>query len=107
MATLIYSPESIPNSIKSKVFLAGSIDMGTAIDWQSYVVNSLGDNELVLFNPRRDDWQADWNSNPKNPEFIKQVNWEMDAMDCADLIIMNLSKESQAPISLVSDKQSR
>ena len=101
MATLICSPAVIPNQSQIKVFLAGSIDMGSAIDWQSSVVNRLEEHELILLNPRRDDWNVEWNRNPKDPEFIKQVNWEMDAMDAADLIIMNLSKDSQAPISLL------
>lgn len=101
MATLICSPAPIPSKSQIKVFLAGSIDMGSAIDWQCSVVDRLEKYELILLNPRRDDWNAEWNRNPKDPEFIKQVNWEMDAMDAADLIIMHLSKDSQAPISLL------
>ena len=101
MATVICSPDPIPCNTQIKVFLAGSIDMGMADDWQSYVVNQLEQNQLILLNPRRDDWKPEWNVNPQNPEFLRQVNWEMDAMDEANLIIMNLSKESQAPISLL------
>jgi len=44
-----------------KVFLAGSIEMGKAEDWQSAVQESMKSSPRVsatLFNPRRDSWVA-------------------------------------------------
>ena len=40
------------------VFLAGSIEMGAAWDWQKYVEKKLKKENITLFNPRRDDWDS-------------------------------------------------
>lgn len=38
------------------IFLAGSIDMGSAEDWQTKMTNDLVDfDNLIIYNPRRDD----------------------------------------------------
>ena len=38
------------------VFLAGSIEMGAAADWQTQAERALRDLDVVLLNPRRDEW---------------------------------------------------
>lgn len=45
------------------IFLAGSIEMGKAEDWQSELTNWLESNcpkdvNLTVYNPRRDDWDC-------------------------------------------------
>jgi len=87
---------------KVLVFLAGSIDMGSARDWQRDIVEHFKDNkEVVFLNPRRNDWDSSWTQSIDNPQFFEQVTWEMDAMEDADLIAMVLTNESKAPISLL------
>lgn len=39
-----------------RIFLAGSIDMGSSIDWQDDLTNKIGDRDAYIFNPRRDEW---------------------------------------------------
>ncbi|MEO1171312.1 MAG: PHB depolymerase family esterase, partial [Myxococcota bacterium] len=41
-------PTPIPDDARFKVFLAGSIEMGTAPDWQSQVVTALAETEGIL-----------------------------------------------------------
>jgi hypothetical protein len=53
------APLSFDSAITS-VFLAGSIDMGAAEDWQSRVEQGLRDLEIVILNPRREEWDASW-----------------------------------------------
>lgn len=45
------------SALDMRVFLAGSIEMGQAEQWQERVVHALSDaGDLVILNPRRDDW---------------------------------------------------
>lgn len=103
---VIYPPNEldIPENHKS-VFLAGSIDMGFAIDWQAYIIEELEDSKehenLSILNPRRADWDASWEATKDNPEFTKQVNWELDGLEKADLIIMYLAPNTKSPITLL------
>ena len=46
------------NTGNISVFLAGSIEMGKAEDWQSEVQNILKDSDVTIFSPRRDDWNC-------------------------------------------------
>lgn len=84
-----------------KIFLAGSIEMGSAVNWQSEVVNELGDLNVVILNPRRDDWDSSWIQTIENEWFRTQVEWELGAMDDADVILMNFVGNTQSPITLL------
>ena len=83
------------------VFLAGSIDMGQATDWQAEIGLSLQGFPGVLLNPRRDVWDSSWQQTIDNPAFRNQVEWELDGLAGADVIAMHLTDESKAPISLL------
>lgn len=83
------------------VFLAGSIDQGAAVDWQSAVAQRFADRDLVLLNPRRDAWDASWVQSIDNPVFREQVEWELDGLERADQVLLYLSPGSKAPISLL------
>lgn len=85
-----------------KIFLAGSIEMGKAEDWQTKVQTALADVEdLVLFNPRRDDWDNSWKQTIDDKNFHGQVKWEHDNLVNADLIFVYFDPETKAPISLL------
>jgi hypothetical protein len=95
-----------PNSEDQKIegvpiFLAGSIEMGAAEDWQTKTQERFKDFPITLLNPRRDDWDSSWTQEQKNPQFNYQVNWEMDSLDKADIIFMYFSPETKSPISLL------
>ncbi len=83
------------------VFLAGSIDMGKAENWQSHVETALSDLEGTIWNPRRDDWDSSWKQSLDNPKFVEQVDWELNALESADIILMYFAPTSQAPITLL------
>lgn len=84
-----------------RVFLAGAIDQGTAPNWQSQVEAPLDALGAAVFNPRRDDWDATWVQSIKNAQFREQVEWELDAMNCADTIAMNFVAGYPSPITLL------
>lgn len=95
-----YAIDSIEN--KFSVFLAGSIEMGTAEDWQQTIENAFSQYEnIVLLNPRRDDWDSSWKQEINNPQFNKQVSWELNGLEKADMIIFYFSKETKSPVSML------
>lgn len=102
MAIEIYAPQSyVSYSQLPKVFLAGSIDNGQAEDWQSWLVKELIDTEVVLLNPRRQDWNSTLEPEANNAVFREQVEWELAGLQNADLIVMYFSPSSKAPITLL------
>jgi hypothetical protein len=83
------------------IFLAGSIEMGAAEDWQTQVQNELADFNVTIFNPRRDEWDSSWEQRETNPQFNHQVNWEMNMLENTSIIFMYFSPETKSPISLL------
>lgn len=83
------------------VFLAGSIEMGAAIDWQAEIPKYFKDKQVTFYNPRRDEWDSSWTQEQSNPQFNEQVNWEMNKLETSDIIFMYFSPETKSPISLL------
>lgn len=84
------------------VFLAGSIEMGTAPNWQEEVLRQFEDTKnVVILNPRRDDWDSSWEQSIENPQFYEQVTWELAALRKANFILLYLVAGTKSPISLL------
>lgn len=83
------------------VFLAGSIEMGAAEEWQAKVVAALKEKDVLILNPRRTQWDASWKQSIDNPPFREQVEWELNALDAADIIIVYYCPDTKAPITLL------
>jgi RNA:NAD 2'-phosphotransferase (TPT1/KptA family)/8-oxo-dGTP pyrophosphatase MutT (NUDIX family) len=98
MATEIQAPHPYEKG-KFTLFLAGSIDMGSAEEWQAQVVEALADYDVQLLNPRRDDWDSSWKQEADDPQFSEQVNWELDGLAAADFRIFYFAKDSKSPIT--------
>lgn len=93
--------DTSPTNDKKKIFLAGSIEMGIAEDWQKRVVDQLHDEDVIIFNPRRDNWDSSWVQSKDNPHFRQQVEWELNALEKSDYIILYLDPNTKSPISLI------
>jgi hypothetical protein len=98
---VVKAPNKIPDNNFPSVFLAGSIEMGKAVDWQTAVTNSLADMDVIVLNPRRDDWDSSWEQKIENDKFREQVEWELDALDHARVILMYFDPKTISPISLL------
>lgn len=86
----------------TQIFLGGSIEMGKAIDWQSKVSESLKDLDVVVANPRRDDWDSTWVQDPtEGTQFHNQVKWELDQQMISGIIIYNFVAGTMSPITLL------
>lgn len=89
------------NDPQKTLFLAGSIEMGKAVDWQTKITNALADMPVTILNPRRDDWDSSWEQKASNKQFAKQVNWELDALNVVECIAMYFDPSTKSPISLL------
>jgi len=95
------NPDGTPS-----IFLGGSINMGKSKDWQTILTNRLmSDDEvgnLIVLNPRRDDWDSSLEMNPKKgTEFFKQVMWELEAQEKASVLIYWFEDDMMSPITLL------
>jgi hypothetical protein len=86
---------------KRSVFLAGSIEMGQAEPWQAVLEQALVADEVVILNPRRDEWDASWEQSIHNPQFRGQVEWELAGQEAATVITMYFAPATKAPITLL------
>ncbi len=101
-ATIIKAPDSVPaNDERIKIFLGGSIDMGKAENWQAKLEKDLSPFNVIILNPRREDWNKDWQPVSTDKNFREQVEWELSALEYSDIIIMYFAPDSQSPISLL------
>ena len=83
------------------LFLAGSIEMGQAEDWQAALTAALAPYPITILNPRRDEWDASWRQSIDEPRFRAQVEWELDGLDRADVIAMWFAPSTKSPITLL------
>lgn len=102
MKIIYKAPENIEgiHFDRQTLFLAGSIEMDKAVNWQKECEEKLK-NHYIVFNPRRDNWDSSWEQKIENPEFRQQVEWELDALEKADVILMYFAGATYSPISLL------
>jgi hypothetical protein len=93
--------DQAPEANTPTVFLAGSIEVGAAEDWQVELPKRFENERVTFFNPRRDEWDSSWKQEQSNPQFNYQVNWEMNKLEECDIIFMYFSPGTQSPISLL------
>ncbi len=94
------TPLELAESERS-VFLAGSIEMGHAEDWQARVERALADLDVTILNPRRDEWDATWEQSIHNADFRQQVEWELQGLELATVVAMYFAPATNAPITLL------
>ncbi len=101
MTVVITPPNKWPLGVKPSVFLSGSIEMGSAPRWQDEVIQRIGNKALFVFNPRRDEWDSSWEQSINNPRFRQQVEWELDAIDDAQVVAVYFAPSTKSPITLM------
>jgi hypothetical protein len=83
------------------VFTAGSIEMGSAIQWQKTMVKYLRDLPIIITNPRRGHWDPNINAKKDDPDFFDQVKWELDSLTRADVIVFFFDCNTSSPVTLL------
>jgi len=90
----IKPPNNINYDGKTTLFIGGGIT-GTVSNWQKDFIDRFNDDDVVIFNPRREGYD-------KYEEGIEyqQIKWEYDHMKAVDIIVMWFPKEAPCVISL-------
>jgi len=83
------------------VFLAGTIDNGESVNWQKQAEEYLDDLDIIILNPRRDDWDSNIVANSLNDPFKEQVNWELEGLGIADVVLFYFAPNSKSPVSML------
>ena len=101
-------PQAIIAAEQVVVFLAGSIEMGAAKEWQQQAIGLFDSmipdekkTDYLLLNPRRPDWDSSWKQEYDNPPFYEQVKWELEGLQQAHHIIVYFDPATKSPVSLL------
>lgn len=86
-----------------EIFLAGSIEMGAAELWQDKIAKIIDevDPKIIVYNPRRDDWDSSWKQSITDPQFNEQVNWELDNLERSQIAFFYFDPKTKSPITLM------
>lgn len=99
-----YTATANPDSNwRNKLFLAGSIEMGKAVNWQQEVIEAFENSTIpiAIYNPRRAVWDASLEQSSTCETFRHQVTWEQKYLDKCNIVLMNLLPDTYSPISLL------
>ena len=101
-------PQRINADKQVVVFLAGSIEMGAAREWQQQAIDLFDSmipeeqkNDYLILNPRRPDWDSSWKQEYEDPQFYQQVKWELKGLKEADYVLIYFDPATKSPISLL------
>lgn len=86
---------------KFSVFTAGSIEMGSAIHWQTRLVSYLQDLPITVCNPRRGHWDTTTTPREKDEAFNRQVQWELSALETVSVICFFFDKNTKSPVTML------
>lgn len=100
MGIEVQAPHKYDGMKRPLVFLAGSIEMGAAEEWQRKIIDLLP-RDCTILNPRRDDWDSSWEQKATHQKFREQVTWELRGLDNADIVLLYIDPNTKAPISLL------
>lgn len=102
-ATVILAPARPAPHLKSRksVFLAGTTSPTNEPDWRQTLAEALSELPVVIYNPKRDDWDSTWREDFSDARWVEQVNWELEMQDEADVVVVFFHGVSPAPISLL------
>lgn len=86
---------------RKSIFLGGTIDNGDSENWQNRAIELLKDRDIVIYNPRNEKWDITMEPVISNPNFVDQVQWELEALEISTVILINFLPNSKSPISLL------
>ncbi len=98
---IIYAPDRDLTGPRTRIFLAGSIEMGKAVDWQDQLAKELAAEDVTILNPRRKDWDSSWVQRKDNAQFREQVVWELSRMEMANFIVYWFAQGTVSPVTML------
>lgn len=100
-AQIIMAPQRPNITHKYTIFLAGTTSKTGEPDWRQSLIDTISHQPVTVFNPLRTDWDATWREDYSDPRWVEQVEWELEMLDKANLIVVFFHGVSPAPISLL------
>lgn len=103
MSNVVYPPLirfKGPRAKKASVFLAGTIDMGDSLDWQALMIEKIGDKAEIIYNPRREEWDASWEQSITAVPFNSQAHWELGMIERSDIVLVHFLPGSKSPVTM-------
>lgn len=94
-------PPAPPTYRAYSVFTAGSIEMGKAVQWQGHMATLLSRLPITVTNPRRGHWDPNVTPEAKDAAFRQQVEWELGALEQADVICFFFDVNTMSPVTLL------
>ncbi|KAF2850616.1 hypothetical protein T440DRAFT_396342 [Plenodomus tracheiphilus IPT5] len=94
-------PLEPPTYRRFSVFTAGSIEMGKAVQWQSQMATMLSPLPITVNNPRRGHWDPNITPEAKDEAFRQQVEWELAALEQADVVCFFFDINTKSPVTLL------
>jgi len=105
---VINPPQRVLTHQRKIIFLAGSIEMGTAKEWQQQAIELFDSltpeeekNDYLILNPRRPDWDSSWRQEFSDPQFYQQVKWELSSLQKADYVLFYFDPSTKSPVSML------
>lgn len=105
---VLIPPQRVMVNEEVVIFLAGSIEMGAAKEWQQQAIDMFHAiipeeqrSNYIILNPRRPDWDSSWKQVYEDPQFYQQVTWELNGLRKASFIIVYFDPATKSPISLL------
>lgn len=86
---------------KYSVFLAGTIEMGKAIQWQRHMLHFLQDLPIAVYNPRRGSWNKASTDEELTRNFHTQVVWEKVNLARASVICFFFDHPTKSPVTMM------
>ncbi|PTB38568.1 hypothetical protein M441DRAFT_28922 [Trichoderma asperellum CBS 433.97] len=102
-AAVVLAPGRPASDLKSRksVFLAGPTNPTGEADWRETLTEALIELPIVIYNPKRSDWDSTWKEDFSDSRWAEQVEWELGMQDKADIVVVFFHKATPAPISLL------
>lgn len=98
---IIHAPSAESPHGKSSIFLAGTTSKVDSTDWREALSASLSDYPVTIYDPYRADWDGSWREDIDFAPFREQVEWELDRLERADVVVVYFHPATQAPITLL------
>ncbi|KAI0888083.1 uncharacterized protein GGS22DRAFT_185463 [Annulohypoxylon maeteangense] len=98
---IVLAPSTEPYRGIKSVFLAGTTTKTDDRDWREVLAESLLDLPVTVINPYRPDWDSSWKEDITCDHFRRQVEWELEKQDGADMVVFYFHPATEAPISLL------
>jgi hypothetical protein len=96
------APTKPPITGRKTIFLAGSTNnLSDEPNWRETLTERVSHLPVTVLNPNRPDWDSTWREDVSDERFRRQVEWELEMQERADLLVVYFQEGTDAPVSLL------